>query len=175
MFVMALSRIKIFLTLCLFIVREISPPPFFFSNHVKPPSPFSLLPYAFQTCESEKIELNKKHHCVQTHNPCRGSRFEKVESCFAPSGHKGVERFEPRLTQLAYFGERFREGNIRYNETFTDRPSFPACALVRFHGGYSDWNPSLQVVIIVRLRPCQSDMARYEKKNTSFSLFLYST
>lgn len=49
---------------------------------------------------------------------------KKVESCFAPSGHKGVERFEPRLTQLAYFGERFREGNIRYNETFTDRPCF---------------------------------------------------
>lgn len=22
-----------------------------------------------------KIELNKKHHCVQTHNPCRGSRL----------------------------------------------------------------------------------------------------
>lgn len=49
---------------------------------------------------------------------------KKVESCFAPSGHKGVERFEARLTRLAYFGERFREGNIRYNETFTDRPSF---------------------------------------------------
>lgn len=49
---------------------------------------------------------------------------KKVESCFAPSGHKGVERFEPQLTQLAYFGERFREGNIRYNETFTDQPSF---------------------------------------------------
>lgn len=49
---------------------------------------------------------------------------KKVESCFAPSGHKGVERFSPRLMQLAYFGERFREGNIRYNETFTDLPSF---------------------------------------------------
>lgn len=49
---------------------------------------------------------------------------KKVESCFAPSGHKGVEHFEPQLTQLAYFGKRFREGNIRYNETFTDRPSF---------------------------------------------------
>lgn len=49
---------------------------------------------------------------------------KKVESCFAPSGHKGVEHFEPRLTQLAYFGERFRESNIRYNETFTGQPSF---------------------------------------------------
>lgn len=49
---------------------------------------------------------------------------KKVESCFAPSGHKGVEHFEPRLTLLAYFGECFREGNIRYNETFTDQTSF---------------------------------------------------
>lgn len=49
---------------------------------------------------------------------------KKVGSCFAPSGHKGVEHFEPQLTQLAYFGERFREGNIRYNETFTDSLSF---------------------------------------------------
>lgn len=49
---------------------------------------------------------------------------KKVESFFAPSGHKGVERFELQLTQLAYFGECFRESNIRYNETFTDPLSF---------------------------------------------------
>lgn len=127
----------------------------------------------FQTCE-RKIELNKKHHCVHTHNPCRGSRFEKVESCFAPSGHKGVERFEPRLTQLAYFGERFREGNIRYNETFTDRPSFqPPLSFASMEDILTE-----TFLHIVQLRPRQSNMARYEKKNTwsdhSSLLFLYS-
>lgn len=53
----------------------------------------------FQTCE-RKIKWNKKHHCVQTHNPCRGSRPEKGERCFAPSGHEGVERFEARSLTL---------------------------------------------------------------------------
>lgn len=87
---------------------------------------------------------------------------KKVESCFAPSGHKGVERFEPRLTQPAYFGERFREGNIRYNETFTDRPSFqPPLSFASMEDILTE--TFLQVVIMSSLdhaRATRQDMRR---------------
>lgn len=70
MFVMAVSLMKIFVTLCLFIVLKILPPVL---NNVKPPFQREK-PYAFKHA-SEKSRLNKKPHCVQAHNPCRGSRL----------------------------------------------------------------------------------------------------
>lgn len=80
---------------------------------------------------------------------------KKVESCFAPSGHKGVEHFEPRLTQPAYFGERFREGNIRYNETLSDRPSFQSP--LSFASIQNILTESF-LQVNVPLRPSQSNM-----------------
>lgn len=75
---------------------------------------------------------NKKHHCVQTHNPCRGSRLRakirKWRAALLQVVTRGLNIWSPGLTQLAYFGERLRRGNIRYNETFTGRPSFQPCS-----------------------------------------------
>ena len=92
---------------------------------------------------------------------------KKVESCFAPSGHKGVKHFEPGLTQLAYFGERFREGNIRYNETFTDWPSFqPQRSLTSMEDILTE--TFLQVVIMSSLEHARATWQRYEEKKNSY-------
>lgn len=89
-----------------------------------------------------KIESNKKRHCVQTHNPCRGSRLRakirKWRAALLQVVTRGLNISSPRLTQLAYFGERLRRGNIRYNETFTGRPSFQPRSAVLLHAAHSD-------------------------------------
>lgn len=71
---------------------------------------------------------------------------------------RGLSVSSPGLMQLAYFGERFREGNIRYNETFTDRPSFqPPLSFASIE--------HILTETFLEVRPCQNNMARYNKKN----------
>lgn len=120
-----------------------------------------------------KIKSNKKRHCVQTHNPCRGSRLRakirKWRVALLQVVTRGLNISSPKLTLLAYFGECFREGNIRYNETFTDQPSFQPPL------SFSSTEQILTETFlqVVQLGPCQSNMARYEKKNTSHSLRVF--
>ena len=88
-----------------------------------------------------------------------------MESSFAPSGHKGVEHFEPRFMQLAYFGERFREGNIRYNETFSDRPSFQPARSFAFREDTLT-ETFLQGVTMPSLERASAAWQRYEREKT---------
>ena len=68
MLVEATSLIKIFVTLRLHRPKNTT-----CSNHTKHSSQQGET-QRFQTCK-QKIELHKKHHCVQTHNPRGGFRL----------------------------------------------------------------------------------------------------
>lgn len=141
MFTVAVSLTIIFALLCQFIILKILL--LFWPYHVPSSGSKTLLNM------HGEIKSNKKRHCAHTHTwSVQRLSFEgeneKVESCFAPSGHKGLEHFGSGLTPLAYFGECFRgESNIRYSETFSHRPSFqPPLSHVLLHRAYSDWSLS---------------------------------
>lgn len=59
--------LKLFVTLFLFIIKNL--PIFIILNPL-----LGKRNPALSNMQAH-IELNKKHHCVQTHNPCRGSRL----------------------------------------------------------------------------------------------------
>lgn len=133
-------------------------------------------PRSFKLAEG-KIESNKKRHCVQTHNPCRGLRLRakirKWRAALLQVVTRGLNISSPRLTQLAYFGECLRRGNIRYNETFTGRPSFQPRSAVLLHTAHSDWNLS---ATCPNASAAWQDMRRREKKtwlNHSFFYFFF--
>lgn len=67
--------------------------------------------------------------------------------------------------QLAYFGERFREGNIRYNETFTDRLSFqPPLSFASMEDILTE--TFLQVVTMSSLDHARATWQDMRRKNT---------
>ena len=53
--------------------------------------------------------------------------------------------------QLAYFGERYTEGNMRYNETFTDLLSAPS------DREFSNWKFSAQHLLSLTMAICQKE------------------
>lgn len=70
LFVMAVSLTQICITLCLYGPKNIT-----HCSHVKPSSQREKSYASKRACKSKKMELNKKQHCAQTHNPCRGFRL----------------------------------------------------------------------------------------------------
>lgn len=95
-----------------------------------------------------EIKSNKKHHCAHTHMICAealiwGRKWESGE-LLCSKWSQGAWTFRvwahaARLLWRVLWGE----SNIRYNETFTDRPSFqPPLSHVLLHRAYSDWSLS---------------------------------
>lgn len=114
----------------------------------------SLL-FSLEKSYAFKMERNKKQPLCSDTSSMQRLSFEgenkKVESCFAPSGHKGVEHFELRFMLLAYFGEKCREGNIRYNETFRERSALQCLnSLLCLHRGYSELKRSTSLTLGTR-------------------------
>lgn len=95
-----------------------------------------------------EIKSNKKRHCAHTHMICAealiwGRKWESGELlCSKWSQGAWTFRVWAHAARLLW-RVLLRESNIRYNETFTERPSFqPPLSHVLLHRAYSDWSLS---------------------------------